>query len=89
MRQEGDYRYYTAFVNEYWFDLAGDYPVGENETFLFEKAKAIGYSPQATIDYLLETGEIREAVKKESYRIEFRVEGDSTIPMIVSVRRGV
>jgi hypothetical protein len=88
MRKEGDYTYYTAFVNEYLFDLDGNYPSGKNETFLFDKAEVLGYSPRATLEYLLITEEIREADKKEIYKIEFRVEGDSIIPVIISVRCG-
>ncbi len=87
VRQEGTYTYYTAVANEYQFDLDGSYEPGENENFIFAKAKTLGLDSTNTLAKILENGEISAALKSSTYTIEFRIEGDNTIPMIVSVNR--
>lgn len=87
VRREGAYTYYTASANEYQFDLSGAYEPGKNEIFLSAKAKALGFDYAATLARLLKSGEINSALKSKTYTIEFRVEGDSNIPMIVSVQK--
>lgn len=87
VRQEGAYAYYTASANEYQFDLSGIYEPGKNENFLSAKAKALGLDYATTLAKLLENGEISAAFKSRTYTIEFRIEGDNTIPMIVSVNK--
>ena len=87
IRQEGDYTYYTATANEYGFNVIGIgyYEPGENEKLLIAKAEALGLDYNDTLEKLLEAGDIIEAKKSRTYTIEFRVEGDNTTPMIVSV----
>jgi hypothetical protein len=86
VRHDGDYTFYTASANEYQFDLTNEgYRPGENEIFLFDKAKALGLDYPKTLAKLLETGEIIKVVKSRTYTIEFRIQGDSTVPKIVSV----
>lgn len=86
VRQEGTYTYYTAVANEYQFDLDGSYEPGENENFIFARAKSLGLDSAATLAKLLENGEISAAPQSCTYTIEFRIEGDNPIPMIVSVK---
>lgn len=86
VRKDEGYTYYTATANEYQFDLTnGGYTPGENEIFLFDKAKVLKLDYSTTLLKLLETGEITKAVKSRNYTIEFRIKGDSTLPKIVSV----
>jgi hypothetical protein len=86
-RQEGNYTYYTATANEYQFDVNGYYEAGENEKFLFAKSKAWGLDYNAALEKLLENGNIIHAEKSQTYIIEFRIEDNKTIPMIVSVQK--
>jgi len=84
LRHDGDFTYYTASANEYQFDLTNNgYRPAENEIFLFEKSKALGLDNLTTLAKLLESGEITKATKSRTYTIEFRIEGDSTLPKIV------
>lgn len=85
VRQDGNYTYYTATAGEYQFDVNGNYEPGENEKFLSAKAQALGLAYTETLDRLLTNGEITGALKRLTYTIEFRIEGDSNVPMIVSV----
>ena len=87
VRQEGKYTYYTAVANEYQFDLDGSYEPGENEKFIFARAKTLGLDSTTTLAKVLENGEISAALKSNTYTIELRIKGDNTIPMIVSVSR--
>lgn len=87
VRQEGNYTYYIAAADEYQFDASGNYEPGDNEQLMFAKAQDWGLNYPATLAKLLETGEISTAVKRQNYTMEFRVEGDNTTPMIVSVNK--
>ena len=84
-KQEGDYSYYTATANEYGFDVNGYYEAGGNERFLFANSKALGLNYNATLEKLLENGDIIDAQKNQTYIIEFRIEDNNTIPVIVFV----
>ncbi len=84
-RHAGDCTYYTATANEYGFDVNGYYEAGENEKSLFANSKAWGLDYKVTLEKLLENGEIIHAEKSQTYIIEFRIEDNNTIPMIVSV----
>lgn len=89
VRQEGAYNYYTAIADEYQFDTSGSYEPGDNEKFMFAKAKDWNLNYPATLARLLETGEISTAAKRQTYTIQFRTEGNNTTPMIVSVNKVV
>jgi len=65
-RHEGDYTYYTATANEYGFDVNGYYEAGENEKFLFANSKALGLNYNATLEKLLENGDIIDAQKSQT-----------------------
>jgi|GEM_PF-1685250 len=84
-RHEGYYTYYTATANEYGFDVKGCYTAGENEKFLLAKSKAWGLDYNAALERLLENGDIVHAEQSRTYIIEFRIQDNNTIPMIVSV----
>jgi hypothetical protein len=89
LRKEGDRIYYTATADEYGFNVngIGYYELGENEKFLIAQAEALGLDYNATLEKLLATGEIINAMESITYEIEFRIEGNNTVPMIVSVDR--
>lgn len=89
VRQDGDFTYYHASANEYQFDLTGAFEPGENEIFLNNQAKALGLDNATTLLKLLETDKISFAPKSRHYTIEFRIEGDNTIPKIVSVDKEI
>ncbi len=84
-RHEGDYTYYTATANEHGFDVNAYYEAGENEKFLFANSKAMGLDYNAVLEKLLENGDIIHAEKSQTYIIEFRIQDNNMIPMIVSV----
>jgi hypothetical protein len=46
----------------------------------------LGLDSAAALAELLENGEISAALKSYTYTIEFRIEGDNPIPMMVSVK---
>ncbi|MDD3270302.1 MAG: hypothetical protein PHX14_13370 [Syntrophomonadaceae bacterium] len=56
---------------------------------MFANAKTLGLDYPATLAKLLETGEISTATKRQTYTIQFRIEGNNTTPMIVSVNKVV
>ncbi|MEN6325236.1 MAG: hypothetical protein ABFD18_03370 [Syntrophomonas sp.] len=89
VRQEGLYKYYTAIADEYQFDTSGSYEPGDNEKIMFMKAQEWSLNYPATLARLLENGEISAAAKRQTYTIQFRIEGNNTTPMLVSVNKVV
>ena len=83
----GGYTYYTATANEYGFDVDvnSSYEPGENEKFLLANSKAMGLDYNAALEKLLENGGYHPRRKSRTYIIEFRIQDNNTIPMIVSV----